>query len=54
MAKTNQQTTATKAVAKKRVVKVEAVGQAHINATPLAGEQLDIPAVFHIIANPLN
>lgn len=28
--------------------------QAHINATPLAGEQLDIPAVFHIIANPLN
>ncbi len=33
MAKTNQQTTATKAVAKKRVVKVEAVGQAHINAT---------------------
>ena len=33
MAKTNQQTTATKAVAKKREVKVEAVGQAHINAT---------------------
>ena len=33
MAKTNQQTTATKAVAKNRVVKVEAVGQAHINAT---------------------
>ena len=33
MAKINQQTTATKAVAKKRVVKVEAVGQAHINAT---------------------
>ncbi len=33
MAKTNQQTTATKAVAKKRVVKVDAVGQAHINAT---------------------
>jgi len=33
MAKTNQQTTAAKAVAKKRVVKVEAVGQAHINAT---------------------
>jgi hypothetical protein len=28
--------------------------QAHINATPLAGEQLNIPAVFHIIANPLN
>jgi len=33
MAKQNQQTTATKAAAKKRVVKVEAVGQAHINAT---------------------
>jgi small subunit ribosomal protein S11 len=33
MAKTNQQTTTTKAAAKKRVVKVEAVGQAHINAT---------------------
>ena len=33
MAKTNQQTTANKAVAKKRVVKVEAVGEAHINAT---------------------
>ena len=33
MAKTNQQTTTAKAVAKKRVVKVEAVGQAHINAT---------------------
>ncbi|MDQ3048263.1 MAG: 30S ribosomal protein S11 [Bacteroidota bacterium] len=33
MAKTNQQTTANKAAAKKRVVKVEAVGEAHINAT---------------------
>ncbi len=33
MAKTNQTTAATKASAKKRVVKVEAVGQAHINAT---------------------
>ncbi|MEO6904525.1 MAG: 30S ribosomal protein S11 [Bacteroidia bacterium] len=33
MAKTNQQTTANKAVAKKRVVKVDAVGEAHINAT---------------------
>ncbi len=33
MAKTNQATTAAKAVAKKRVVKVDAVGQAHINAT---------------------
>ncbi len=33
MAKTNQTTTAAKASAKKRVVKVEAVGQAHINAT---------------------
>ncbi len=33
MAKTNQATTATKAVAKKRVVKVEAMGEAHINAT---------------------
>lgn len=33
MAKTNQQTTSAKAVAKKRVVKVEAVGEAHINAT---------------------
>ena len=33
MAKQNQSTTATKAAAKKRVVKVEAVGQAHINAT---------------------
>ena len=33
MAKTNQATTATKAVAKKRVVKVDAVGEAHINAT---------------------
>jgi len=33
MAKQNQATTATKAVAKKRVVKVEAVGEAHINAT---------------------
>ena len=33
MAKTNQQTTTAKAAAKKRVVKVEAVGEAHINAT---------------------
>jgi len=33
MAKTNQQTTAAKAAAKKRVVKVEAIGEAHINAT---------------------
>jgi small subunit ribosomal protein S11 len=33
MAKQNQTTTAAKAVAKKRVVKVEAVGEAHINAT---------------------
>ncbi len=33
MAKTNQATTAVKAVAKKRVVKVDAVGEAHINAT---------------------
>ncbi len=33
MAKQNQNTTAAKAAAKKRVVKVEAVGQAHINAT---------------------
>lgn len=33
MAKQNQTTTATKAVAKKRVVKVDAVGEAHINAT---------------------
>jgi small subunit ribosomal protein S11 len=33
MAKQNQTTTAGKAAAKKRVVKVEAVGQAHINAT---------------------
>jgi small subunit ribosomal protein S11 len=33
MAKQNQQTTANKAAAKKRVVKVEAVGEAHINAT---------------------
>jgi small subunit ribosomal protein S11 len=33
MAKQNQQTTAVKAVAKKRVVKVDAVGEAHINAT---------------------
>ena len=33
MAKQNQTTTATKAVAKKRVVKVEALGEAHINAT---------------------
>jgi len=33
MAEQNQATTAAKAAAKKRVVKVEAVGQAHINAT---------------------
>lgn len=33
MAKQNQTTGAAKAVAKKRVVKVDAVGQAHINAT---------------------
>ena len=33
MAKTNQPTTATKAASKKRVVKVEAIGEAHINAT---------------------
>src|SRR3954471_15018882 len=33
MAKQNQSTTAAKAVAKKRVVKVEAIGEAHINAT---------------------
>lgn len=33
MAKQNQSTTATKAVAKKRVVKVDAIGEAHINAT---------------------
>jgi small subunit ribosomal protein S11 len=33
MAKTNQQTTANKTAAKKRVVKVEAIGEAHINAT---------------------
>lgn len=33
MAKQNQTTTAAKAVAKKRVVKVDAVGEAHINAT---------------------
>ena len=33
MAKQNQATTATKAVAKKRVVKVDAIGEAHINAT---------------------
>ncbi|MBK7182540.1 MAG: 30S ribosomal protein S11 [Bacteroidetes bacterium] len=33
MAKQNQSTTAAKAAAKKRVVKVDAVGQAHINAT---------------------
>ncbi len=33
MAKTNQTTTTTKAAAKKRIVKVEAVGEAHINAT---------------------
>jgi small subunit ribosomal protein S11 len=33
MAKQNQQTTTAKAAAKKRVVKVDAVGEAHINAT---------------------
>ncbi len=33
MAKQNQTTTAAKVVAKKRVVKVDAVGEAHINAT---------------------
>lgn len=33
MAKQNQSTTAAKAVAKKRVVKVDAIGEAHINAT---------------------
>ena len=33
MAKTNQATTATKAVAKKRVVKVDAIGKAFINAS---------------------
>lgn len=33
MAKQNQTTTSAKAVAKKRVVKVEAIGEAHINAT---------------------
>jgi small subunit ribosomal protein S11 len=33
MAKQNQTTTAVKAVAKKRVVKVDAIGEAHINAT---------------------
>jgi small subunit ribosomal protein S11 len=33
MAKQNQTTSAAKAVAKKRVVKVEAIGEAHINAT---------------------
>jgi small subunit ribosomal protein S11 len=33
MAKQNQQVTAVKAAAKKRVVKVDAVGEAHINAT---------------------
>jgi small subunit ribosomal protein S11 len=33
MAKGNQTTTAGKAAAKKRVVKVDAVGEAHINAT---------------------
>jgi small subunit ribosomal protein S11 len=33
MAKQNQTTTAVKAASKKRIVKVEAVGQAHINAT---------------------
>src|ERR1700741_4056038 len=33
MAKPNQTTTAVKAAARKRVVKVEAVGEAHINAT---------------------
>jgi small subunit ribosomal protein S11 len=33
MAKQNQQGTAVKAAAKKRVVKVEAIGEAHISAT---------------------
>lgn len=33
MAKQNQTTTTVKAAAKKRVVKVEAIGEAHINAT---------------------
>ncbi len=33
MAKTNQTTTTVKAAAKKRVVKVDAIGEAHINAT---------------------
>ena len=33
MAKSNQTTTTVKAAAKKRVVKVDAVGEAHINAT---------------------
>ena len=33
MAKTNQATTTVKAAAKKRVVKVDAIGEAHINAT---------------------
>ena len=33
MAKQNQQTTATKAAAKKRVVKVDSYGDAHISAT---------------------
>ena len=33
MAKQNQTTTAVKAVVKKRVVKVDAIGEAHINAT---------------------
>jgi small subunit ribosomal protein S11 len=33
MAKQNQTTTSAKAVAKKRVVKVEAIGEAHISAT---------------------
>lgn len=33
MAKQNQNATSAKAVAKKRVVKVDAVGEAHINAT---------------------
>ena len=33
MAKQNQTNSAAKAVAKKRVVKVEAIGEAHINAT---------------------
>ncbi len=33
MAKQNQTTTAAKVVAKKRVVKVDAIGEAHINAT---------------------